>query len=664
MPVPAAPGRATLDFFTAQANARRRTVILVVSFALAIAVVVAMVYAALVVAAGAAGATTPSFQVDGATGAPPLQFVQPGLLLAAAAGVAAVTGLGGAYHAVRLSSGGGTAVAEMLGGAAVERGSRDPALRRLVNVVEEMAIAAGLPVPQLYVLEREGSINAFAAGYTPGHSVVAVTRGALDRLTRDELQGVVAHELSHVLNADTRIDLQLMAAVGGLTALSLVGRVILRATPSSSRSRGDDKGRGALVMVGLGLMAAGAFGALCGKLVRYAVARQREWLADSSAVQFTRNPDGLAGALRKIAHEGSTIMSPHAPEAAHLFFASGATGFFSDLFSTHPSIEERIRRIAPHAAVSVGASTRAQRRPSPASPAPASPAVPVPRGLAPTTTASDRAGIPPPLASRPAPEHILRATDLLERMPSLLVATAREPFGARAIACALLVGGAPDVRARQLAYLGGRDAALRAEVERLAPAIDTVARKDRLSLIGLALPGLDALSPGQAEALGTDLRALADADGSVTLFEWAVRRVVLRRLARDRGAPPRVRLRTLDEAQPECLDLLSTLAWMGGRHQAAAQSALDAGVRALGFRAHLRLLPYDRIGSVRLDATLSRLDEAAPAVKAHVLDACVATVLADDQVTIEEAELVRGVSASLGLAMPPIVPSVAAPVSP
>jgi Zn-dependent protease with chaperone function len=649
---PTPGGRATLDFFGAQAQARRRTAVLVVSFALAVCVVVTVVYAALLLVAPAVvpPSDLPLARVPLEGAVPgweaPVRLFQPALLLAAAAGVAAVTGVGTAYHTVRLSAGGGDAVAEMLGGVPVDRGTADPAERRLVNVAEEMSVASGLPVPRLYLLPRETAINAFAAGYTPGHSVVAVTRGALDRLTRDELQGVVAHELSHVLNTDTRLDLRLMAAVGGLTALALLGRIILRGT-SSSRSR-DSRGSGAALLVGLALLLAGAFGALCGKLVRYAVARQREWLADASAVQFTRNPDGLAGALRKIAEEGSALQSPHAPEAAHIFFASAATGFLSGLLSTHPPIEERIRRLAPHAAALAAAR---------AAPPPLRAAAPV----AGTAAAPPAPAAAPQLAFRPAPEHLPLAAGLIDGLPAALSAAAREPFGARALACALLLGDAPDLRERRIEPLSRRDAALGTEVRRLASAAEGVPRADRLALLGLALPALDALSPAQTAALEEDLRQIATAGGAATPFELMVRRAVLRRLARDAGRPPRPRLRLLDEVEPECLEVLSALAWFGGRDQTAAQAALDAGVRALGVRSPWRLLPRDRVGTDRLDTALTALDAAAPAPKARLLQACAATALADAQVTAEEAELVRAVSAALGLPMPPVLEGSAPP---
>lgn len=623
---PGTGGRVTLDFFAAEANARRRTAVLVASFALAVAVVIALIYGALLVVAGTA---VPAEAVSASPWPVQAELLQPDLLLGTAVGVLAVTGAGTAWHAARLSAQGGDAVALMLGGTPLDRGTVDPAERRLVNVAEEMAIAAGLPVPRLFVLRAETGINAFAAGYTPGHAAVAVTRGALDRLDRDELQGVVAHEISHVLNADTRIDLRLIAAVGGLTTLSLLGRLVLRS------QRGSRRGSGAVLLVGLALLVAGAVGSFCGRLVRFAVARQREWLADASAVQFTRNPGGLAGALRTIAAEGSVLASPYAPEAAHLFFARGTGGFLDGLFSTHPPIEERIRRLgAPGAEPVPGARPP---RPAPQAAAPAPPAVP---------EAPAR-----PAAAGLAPTHVAAAAALLERLPPELAQAARQPSGAQAVCAALLLPDAPGARAAQLARLAGGEPALGAEAERLAAGLAGLRRAERLALLGLALPALDDLPPDRAAAFQASLAAPLGAEA--TAFELAVRRTVLRRLHRDRGAPPRARLRSLDEAGPQCLEVLSGSAWLGSREPAAAQAALDAGVRVLGVRSQWRLLPPERVGLGRLDATLTELDGATPAVKARLLQACSATVAADGRVSAEEAELLRAVSAALGLPMPP-----------
>ncbi len=661
------PARGTLDFFGAQASARHRTRLLVVSFAVALVLVMAFIYAAMLVVDTS---IAPEHAVDPLRQGGFLLF-RPGLLAATALAVASVVGLGGAWHGSQLAAGGGEAVARMLGGRRVEPGTQEPLERRLANVTEEMALAAGLPVPALFVLDREPSVNAFAAGYTTGHSAVAVTRGALEKLDRDELQGVVAHELSHVLNRDTRIDLQLMAVVGGLGILSLGGRMLLQrmvyTRGSTTRRQGNP-----LWPVGLALLVAGAFGTLCGKLVRYAVARQREWLADASAVQFTRNPDGLAGALQKIAAEGSLVASPYAPEAAHLFFARATTGVFASILSTHPPIEERIRRIAPHLA---GEAARVRRRAQTAAQAaqkrervrPGEPGARLLAGAALMTTlpapgapGGGASPTPGPHVRASSPATTTEAASLLSRLPELLAAAAREPFGARALACALLVDGGDAVRAEQLGYLARNDAALHAEVARLLPALAGLGRVERMALLALSLPSLDALSPGQGNALSADLRALAAADGAVSSFELALQRVVRRRLARDAGAPPRATLRSVEEAGPECLELLANLAWAGGREAREAQLALDAGVRALGKDASWRLPTREKLGLGRLDVALTRLDAASLEVKGALLQGCVATALSDRKLMVDEAELIRATAAALGLPMPPLGQALAA----
>ena len=620
MAAPAA--RRTLDFFDAQARARRRTGLLVVSFVLAWLGTIALVDLGLAVVLGA----------------DPVALFVP-----VAALVSLVVLRGSAFHAARLDAGGGDAVAAMLGGRPVDRQTKDPAERRLVNVVEEMSIAAGLPVPRLYVLDREAGINAFAAGFTPERSVVAVTRGALDALDRDELQGVVAHELSHVLNSDTRLSTRLLALVGGLTVLALVGRILLRL----DGGRGDGRGRAAAVGMGLCLVVAGSVGAFFGRLIRLAVSRQREFLADAAAVQFTRNPGGLASALTKIARQGSRLTSAHAIEASHLFFADGVGDFLSSLLATHPPIEERIRRLAPDRVAGASAlgdggpaAARAASAPTPAgSRAPAA-------GLAPLAAAP----------GRPEPAHVARAAEQLAGLPEAVAGAAREPLGARAIACALLLDGDGPVRERQLARLEP-EAAVLAEVRRLVPEVDRVPRDDRMALLDLSLPALDHLSPAQAAALDRDLAAVAAAGERHTVFEWAVQRVIRRRLAPLLGgrASSRVRARTLDEVQVECLELLSTVAWSGQLEPEAAQGALDAGLRSLGVAGPWRLLPRGKVDAARLDVVLARLDEAAPPLKGRILNACVACALADGRVLPTEAEVVRAVASSLGCPLPPAV---------
>ena len=607
MPAPP-PARRTLDFFDAQARARRNTVVLVALFVAAWLLTILLADAGLTLALG----------------------VDPVSLFLPVTAVVTLVVLGGsAFHGMRLAAGGGDAVAKMLGGRAVDRQTRDPAERRLVNVVEEMAIASGLPVPRLYVLDGEAGMNAFAAGFTPERSVVAVTRGALEGLDRDELQGVVAHELSHVLNADTRLSTRLMAMVGGLTVLALVGRIVLR----GDTGRGDDKGRGISVGIGLSLLVAGSIGAFFGRLIRLAVSRQREFLADAAAVQFTRNPGGLAHALEKIGKQGSLISAPQALEASHLFFAEGVGGFLSSLMATHPPIEERIRRI-----------TQGEL------PA-AAPARPVLAHAGVSTLAASAAAS----VGNPGPEHVRRANDLLAALSPALTGLAREPFGARSVASALLLDRDPEVRERQLAGVRP-DPAAEAGIRTVAPEVDGLDSAGRLALLDLALPALDHLSPAQAGELARELAVIGAESSRSAPFEWAVQRVIQRRLAPLLGArhAAPVRIWTLEEVQVECLELLSAVAWAGDPDPVAAQRSLEAGLLSLGAPPAWRLLPPDRVDARRLDKVLARLDEAAPELKSRILLACAACALADHRVVPAEGGIVRAVASSLGCPVPPL----------
>src|SRR5690606_28679995 len=242
------------------------------------------------------------------------------------------------FRLASLKKGGGGKVARSLGGVYVPEDTNDPQLRRLRNVVEEIAIASGTPVPELYVLPHEPGINAFAAGWSPADAAVAVTRGCLERLNRDELEGVIAHEFSHVVNGDMRLSIRLMGVLFGILGLAVVGRVLLH-------TRGE---RNPLPLVGLVLLAAGSIGLFCGKLIKSAVSRQREYLADASAVQFTRQTEGLAGALKKIGGlpDGAHLSSGKKDDVSHMLFSEGSK--FASLFATHPPLVERIRALQPN----------------------------------------------------------------------------------------------------------------------------------------------------------------------------------------------------------------------------------------------------------------------------------------------------------------------------
>jgi Zn-dependent protease with chaperone function len=639
-----------MDFFAAQAAARRRTAVLVVYFALAWLGTIAIFHLGVGLLL-----SLPALAPARALVSAPALVSGPALLAWTAGGVTLVTACGSAFHAARLARDGGHAVARMVGGVPVERGTTDAAQRRLVNVVEEMAIASGLPVPAVYVLPDEGGINAFAAGFTRDRAVVAVTRGALDALTRDELQGVIAHELSHVLNEDVRLNMRLVALIGGITVLALVGRVLARGAGGGRRARLGGRGRAAVALVGVCLWLAGSVGAFFGRLIRAAVSRQREFLADAASVQFTRNPDGLAGALAKISLQGSALASAQAPEVSHLFFANGLS---SRWLATHPPIAERIRRIAPHGVLR--AARRAAEAAEAAQAAAARPvAAPSPAAGASTADAAVLgASALAASVGHPGPSHLSHAADLLAGLPAGILAAARDAHGAAALARALVAGADPIVREVALGHVA--DAAARADAGRLAAALAGASREDRMAILDLALPALDGLSRQDAAALVADLAALAAADGRVTVFEWAVQRIVRRRVAQAAGErrPAPRRQRTVGDVEIEALEMLSTLAWLGASDEAGAQAALDAGAASLGVRGW-RLLPRDRVRAARLDAALAWMDGSDLALKGRLLAACAACVLADGHAGAAEAEVVRAIAASLGLPMPLLVPAAA-----
>ncbi len=326
-----------MDFFEQQDKARKNTKMLVVYFVLAVVCIIASVYLAILLIFH----VTSAKELPPGTSPPELVLWDPRLFLYVVLGTIGVVAVGSLYKTLALSKG-GSAVAESLGGRLVPADPGDPDERKLCNVIEEMAIAAGVPVPKIYVLDEENGINAFAAGHTPEDAAIGVTRGCMTLLSRDELQGVIGHEFSHILNGDMRLNLRIMGIIFGIVCLSVIGRVLIYSRGGRGRQGGNP-----MMYLGLALIVIGAIGLLFGRLIQAALSRQREFLADASSVQFTRNPAGLSGALQKIGGAGSRIDSPHAGEASHMFFGNGLAKPFLGAFATHPPLDERIRAIDP-----------------------------------------------------------------------------------------------------------------------------------------------------------------------------------------------------------------------------------------------------------------------------------------------------------------------------
>jgi Zn-dependent protease with chaperone function len=646
-----------MDFFQAQADAERRSSLLIVLFAAAVLAIIVAIYAAIHLVAGPG------------LGRP----FQPALFAVVAAGVLLVVGAGSAFRTLQLRRG-GPAVAELLGGRRVSAQASDADERRLVNVVEEMAIASGVPVPAIYVLDGEMGINAFAAGHTIHDAAVAVTRGTLERLSRDELQGVIAHEFSHILNGDMRLNIRLMGLLFGILLLAVVGRGLLRVGSNGSRSSRKKDGGGQIALIGLALVVVGYIGVFFGRLIQAAISRQREFLADAAAVQFTRNPAGIAGALKVIgAHgDGSRIENSHAEEAGHLFFAGRARSAFAGFMATHPPLVERIRRIEP---AFDGRFDRIPLRPA-ARPdaladalagAGARPAPTSAPGGEPTPEHALPEGVLAPLqflasVGVPTADHLLRAGNLLAAMPEPLREAARSPEDVPALLFALLYDPAAagaEAGAAVIRRYGGE--AILERTKALAAQVRAGGPMARFPLLGIALPTLQALPPERIEALLPTVDALIHADGKVDAFEHALTQHLQRQLAKKPARRPRGTVHSLVPLREPLQTVLSALAHTGSDDDGAAQAALDAAARMLppGFGAlTLRSKASTTPAAVR-DA-LEQLAAGSPGVLRRILLCATHVISADGEIRYTEAELLRAVAGALDCPVPALLATPAA----
>jgi Zn-dependent protease with chaperone function len=640
------------DFFQRQDSARSHTTLLLVYFGMALLALTGLIYFlfAFVLLLG----TDPS---EGAG-----TLWNPALLAAVAAGVLVVISGASLMKFAQLASG-GKAVALMLNGHEVPGDTDDLRLRRLLNVVEEMAIASGVPVPAVFVLPHETAINAFAAGHAPGDAVVAVSEGCLTYLTRDELQGVVAHEFSHILNGDMRLNLRLTGLIFGILAISQIGWFLMQ-SGRFRRSSSRDDNRGGQMLLGLGLYLLGLASAFFGWLIQAAVSRQREYLADASAVQFTRNPEGIGGALKKIGglKEGSRIGDEHAGEIGHMFQADAFAGSrLTNLFATHPPLGDRIRRLDPHfdgrypAVQPVGVSAEERKGPQKGRIPPILPGLPnfVPLAL------SAAAGSASSHVGDVEPVHVSYAAALQRTFPEQLQDAAQCAFTARSVIYCLLLDTRPAIRAAQLARL--REEAAPRDYEQTLRLVDLVSAlpdEARLALADLTLPALRQMSPKQHQVFRTQVDALIHADQKVSLFEYALHCVLAGHLdTAFCNKQPQVRYRSAAVLVPQVTTVLSLLAWEGAAPETNAQAAFAAGMQSFLGKVDpsQRLLPRDQCSLREFDAALQKLAEALPAIKRRVVDACAACILSDQQVTVRERELLRAISAKLGCPLPPLI---------
>ncbi|MEA3482864.1 M48 family metallopeptidase [Vibrio antiquarius] len=615
-----------MDFFDHQDTARQRTGLLVFLFSLAVVTITGLVS---VLSIGIYyGVTGEHFDQETA-----LTYV-----LLCFAGVLLVVAISSTVRLSALTSNGGRGVAESIGGKLISSNTLDAKHRQLLNVVEEMAIASGIPVPPVYVMQEERGINAFAAGMSIDDAVIGVTQGALDSFTRDELQGVIAHEFSHILNGDMRLNTRLIGVLFGITCIAHFGHLVLDNTHHTSRvsrsSSDSDKGFAVIMLIAIICLVLGWIGTLFGSMIKAAISRQREFLADASAVQFTRNDQGIAGALKKIGSHmaGSSLNTKASDEMSHMMFGQSKLSGFSGLFATHPPLEERIRRIEPGWD---GSFSPSSHRPT-------------------TSFENDNvSGFTSGTSTQPEKPTTAELSEvgqqLLNQLPSELVDIAREPYSARFIAFALIFDGSELQREMIKSHIPNVSQA------QLLPWLDyDLPLHLRFPLLELSIPALKSLSEGQKNRLCQVLRELSQTDDHYSLAEWCVINLLEKQLLESYGCTKQIQ--SLKQLKESVFWLLRELAWVSHSQPEDAQRAFSSALTCLGFN-DAELQPANKNWGLNR-AALELLLQLKPKSRRLFVKACRLAIESDGKVTVAEGELYRVIACFLEVPEPPLTVSV------
>jgi len=637
-----------MNFFERQNVARRKSILLLVYYIPAVTLIVLVIYAviALIFDPGEY-----RFILNGNWWIHPTLFVW-------VAGIVLTIILGGSIYKMIEISGGGRIIAIMLGGNPVSPQTTDPDEQRLRDVVEEMAIASGQPVPEIFVLRSEQGINSFVAGRSSEDTVLGVTQGALKLLTRDELQGIVAHEFSHILNGDNRLSFWLIGLLHGILCISLLGKLMFRLM---DKTETDNRAVGTLGLVAVALVVVGWIGYAFGRLIKCAVCRKREELADAAAVQFTRNPEAIASALKKIGglSYGSRLTGVNCEQADFIFFGDILQPSWFRLFDTHPPLDKRIRLLDPGfdgiyppliswEAQQKGGWYNKIKTPS-------------------QSVATEALSAVPPIINNPnsliaaaalSPRNLTYAAGLRASFSERMMGAAREPFSATALIYALLLSD--NARDRQIQL---DEAATLTEEALLTQAIEyldetsSMTNGQKLALVNLSLHALRQMSAEQFTHFYDTVKVLSESDRTITLFEFTLQKILLRYLTHfyKKGSKPVIQYYSINQLQSECSTLLSMLAWHGGDDELDVKSAFQAGAAFLEFKSTVELLPRDQCTLANFDKSLDILNQTSMLVRRNILDACAAVVASDNVIKEQEAQLLRAIAESLNCSLPPLV---------
>lgn len=635
-----------MNFFESQDTAKRNTGKLIFLFVLAVLSLIVVTNLMIMLVLGFSGtgmtsmAATTRFQFN-------LE-----LFLGIGAVVSTVVLIGSLYKISSLS-GGGARIAEMMNGRLLVAGGQNAAERRVMNIVEEMAIASGTPVPPVYILDESG-INAFAAGYSPSDAIIAITQGGIDTLSRDQLQGVIAHEFSHILHGDMRINIRLIGVLHGIMVLGIIGHHLIRGRRLGRRS----KDSGGVVFLGLGLVVVGFVGTLFGNWIKAAVSRQREFLADASAVQFTRNPDGISQALMQIAqhHSLSHISNPKAEEISHTLFEEARAASFGRMSATHPPIEDRIRAILPRwdGDWSVCEWDKAELQEeavqdsAPSNQEKASAVLAGATGMILANRLLNQVG-------NPDGRHLQYADELVHQIPKSLSDAAREPSAARAIIYFLVLSDDEVILNTQLRLIEeDADVGVFSELESLVRSDDEVSEEQRLPLVTIALSSLRQLSGKQYQLFKANFKKLVELDKKINLLEWALQKIVFHHLdSIFEGKKTSFGKKNLKSCPESVAVLLSILSYAAQQEGISPKEAFAAG--ALSLQLNISLLDVADIDFEKLNGALDELAMVKPLQKPALLKACVGCISADGKLKAIEIELLRAIASVLDCPVPPLL---------
>lgn len=618
-----------MDFFHLQDTARRRTGLLVILFTLAVLAISGLV--SVISISIYLGVTGNPFDTQDIITYSLLSFV----------GVIIIVSISSLIRLTELSSNGGRGVAESIGGKLISPNTLDAKHRQLLNVVEEMSIASGIPVPPVYVMTEERGINAFAAGMSIDDAVIGVTQGALESFNRDELQGVIAHEFSHILNGDMRLNTRLIGALFGITCIAHFGHLVLNnsrhTTRGLTRSSSDsNKGYAIILLIAVACLVLGWLGTLFGSMIKAAISRQREFLADASAVQFTRNDQGIAGALKKIGRHtyGSTLDTTACDDMSHMMFGQSKLSGFSGLFATHPPLDERIRRIEPNWDGSYTQRNENNRLAFGNEQT---------SGFAESTNSAIQ-------ETNPIPVELSDVGQLLiKQLPSELIELAREPYSARFIPLFIIYDGCDIQREMIKSHVPPSSQAI------LLPWLDyKLPLHLRFPLLELAIPALKSLSEGQRNRLCEVLRELSQTDNRYTLAEWCIVNLVEKQLLVSFG--PTKQQKSLQQLKESVLWLLRELAWVSHSQPESAQRSFNSALTHLGF-------PEQGLEQANNNWHLSRaaleiLLQLKSKEREIFVKACRLAIESDGKITVAEGELYRVIACFLEVPEPPLTVSV------